>query len=137
MKNILLVDDNTCILDALALYFAMTARDCAILKARNGKEAADILQNGAVDLVLTDINMPVMDGYELIALRNRLFPRVPLIAMTGDSSPEVMEQLNALGITECLEKPFSFDAVIGMILKKLNEPLHTPVARPAVHLMTA
>jgi two-component system, NarL family, capsular synthesis sensor histidine kinase RcsC len=137
MKNILLVDDNTCILDALALYFAMTARDCAILKARNGKEAAGILQTVAVDLILTDLNMPVMDGYELIALKNRFFPRVPLFAMTGDSSPEVMEQLNALGVTECLEKPFNFDAVIRMILKKLNEPLHTPVAQPAAHLMSA
>ena len=137
MKNILLVDDNVCILEALALMFAMAARDCTVLKSKNGKEAADILQRGAVDLILTDINMPVMDGYELIALKNRLFPRVPLFAMTGDSSPEVMDQLIALGVTECLEKPFNFDAVTGMILKKLNEPLHAPVARPAAHLMTA
>jgi CheY-like chemotaxis protein len=137
MKNILLVDDNACILEALALTFVMTAGDCTILKAKNGKEAADILQNGAVDLILTDINMPVMDGYELIALKNRLFPRVPLFAMTGDSSPEVMEQLNTLGVTECLEKPFSFDAVTRRILKELNEPLHAPNARPAAHLMTA
>jgi CheY-like chemotaxis protein len=136
MKNILLVDDNAGILDTLAQTFSRTTRYCSILQARNGKEAADILRGVPVDLIVTDINMPVMDGYELIAHRNRFYPQVPVVAMTADASPEVMKQLNALGVAECLEKPFRFEAAACMVLKKLNEPSHAPHSQPAAPLMT-
>jgi CheY-like chemotaxis protein len=137
MKNILLVDDNAYILEALALTFSTIARDCAVLKARNGKEAVEILQRVPVDLLLTDVHMPVMNGLELISHRNACYPQVPLFAMTGDASPEVMEQLNGLGVNECLEKPFNFEAVTRMIQKKLNEPLPAPHACPEARFLTA
>lgn len=124
MKNILLVDDNGYVIEALALTINMACGDCAVLKAKDGNEAADILRRTQVDLILTDINMPVMDGYGLIGQRNEHWPQVPLLAMTGDPSPETTRKLSSLGITECLEKPFSYDAVTSLVLKKLGEAPH-------------
>ena len=79
MKNILLVDDNKYVLDALALTLDFSARDYEILKARNGLEAMDILDRRPVALVLTDLEMPVMNGYQLIEQKNRLHPSIPQV----------------------------------------------------------
>jgi len=130
VKNILLVDDNGYVIDALALTINMACGDCAILKAKDGNEATNILRRTPVDLILTDINMPVMDGFGLIGQRNEHWPEVPLLAMPGDPSPETTRKLSSLGITECLEKPFSYEAVTSLVLKKLAEPQHLHDQRP-------
>jgi CheY-like chemotaxis protein len=119
MKSILLVDDNKYVLDALVLTLRDCARDCAILTAKNGREAVDIMDRNSVDLVLTDIDMPVMNGFELIAHKNSLHPTTPLLAMTSDASHEVVEKLRSLGITYCMEKPFSYEEVTQLVLKSL------------------
>jgi len=121
VKNIVLVDDNRYIVEALALTIAMNDANFNILKAKNGKEAVDILREISVDLILTDINMPVMDGFGLIRQRNNHWPHVPLVAMTGDTSPEVMGELSGLGITDCLEKPFDYAAVTRLLIDKLGK----------------
>ncbi len=130
MKNIVLVDDNRYIVEALALTIAMNDANCNILKAKNGKEAVDILRQVPVDLILTDINMPVMDGFGLIGQRNNHWPHVPLVAMTGDTSPEVMEKLSDLGITDCLEKPFDYEAVTRLLIRKLGKLPHVHDLQP-------
>lgn len=119
MKTILLVDDNRYIIEALALTLDSHAAGGNILKAPNGREGVDILNSVPVDLILTDLDMPVMDGYGLIEYRNRRFPHVPVVIATGDTSPGVIRRLNAMGVTECLEKPFDFDAAAHLILMKL------------------
>ncbi len=124
MNTVLLVDDNAFIIEALAMTLGRHVQYGNILKALNGQECVDILNMVSVDLILTDINMPVMDGYSLIDYRNRHFPHIPLLAMTGDTSPDVMRRLNALGINECLEKPFDIDAVTRLILKILARGHH-------------
>jgi two-component system response regulator YesN len=131
VKNIILVDDNRYIIEALALTIAMNDANCNILKAKNGKEAVDILREIPVDLILTDINMPVMDGFGLIRQRNNHWPHVPLVAMTGDTSPEVMEKLGGLGITECLEKPFDYATVTQLLIRKLDTLTHVHGLQPA------
>ena len=119
MRNILLVDDNKYLLDALILTIRDCAGDCAILTAKNGREAADILDRNFVDLVLTDIEMPVMNGFQLIEHKNRTHPAVPLLAMTSDASPMVVDRLRSLGINTCIEKPFGYQEVMNTILGSL------------------
>ena len=119
MKNILLVDDNKYVLEALALTLGVSARGYALLKAKNGREAADILDRKPVAVVLTDLEMPVMNGYQLIGHRNLVHPFVPILAMTSDLSPEVVERLKSLGITQCIEKPFDYEEVTHLIMGKL------------------
>ncbi len=134
MNTVLLVDDNAYIIEALAMTLGRHVPYGNILKALNGREGVDILNSVPVDLILTDINMPVMDGYSLINYRNRHFPHISLMVVTGDTSPDVMQRLNALGITECLEKPFDFDVVSHLILKMLARSHREPTPRiDAVH----
>ena len=129
MKTILLVDDNNYIIDALALTLTRYTTYVNIMKAQNGREGVDIMNSTPVDLVLTDLDMPVMDGYGLVEHRNRHFPHVPIVVMTGDASPDVLRRLNALGVAECLEKPFDFDVASHLILKVLVRHHGIPVPR--------
>jgi DNA-binding NtrC family response regulator len=120
MNNILLVDDNKYLLEALALTLGVSAQDYNLLKARNGLEAAAILDRKKVALVLTDLEMPFMNGYQLIEHKNRLYPSVPLIAMTSCASPAVVAKLRLLGITHCIEKPFDYEVMTRLIMENLS-----------------
>ena len=127
MKNVLIVDDNILFADTLKLILGSCLRDVSFRTAANGKEAVAILQSSPVDLIMTDINMPVMDGYHLIEYRNKHYFHVPLIVMTADASQEVVERLDILGITDCMEKPFNYETATRMFLEKLAADADAPV----------
>ncbi len=74
--------------------------------AVNGKEALEILRSRPVDLVVTDLKMPVMDGYELLTHMSRNHRRIPVIVMTGFGSAEIARQLKERGVRHYIEKPF-------------------------------
>ncbi len=130
MKNILLAEDNVLVRETLAYAMQVSVPECAILKATNGREGMDILERGHVDLVLTDLEMPGADGYELIAYRNTHCPAVPLLVMTCDTSPAVLRKLSALGVTECLEKPFNYESTFRLIANKLCRRDQTAAGQP-------
>ncbi len=132
VKYILLVDDNEDNTDILATLLSSCLKGVSFRRAENGKEAVEILQTQPVDLILTDIKMPVMDGYQLIEYRNSHHPRLPLVVMTADASREVIRKLNILGITDCLEKPFSYETLARMFLKKLSAGIPEPVPQTGV-----
>lgn len=120
MKNILLAEDNLLVRETLAYALQSSVPECTILKASNGREGMDILRRLPVDLILTDLNMPEADGYELIAYKNSHCPSIPLLVMTCDTSPGVLKRLGAFGVTECLEKPFNYESTFRLIAKKLS-----------------
>lgn len=115
MKNILLIDDNESIVETLALMIGGGSNDWNVLTAHNGKEGVDVLDSVPVDFIITDLQMPVMDGFGFIEYKNRNYPQTPLFAMTGEYTPSVEDKLNALGVSHCMEKPFDFDEVIRKI----------------------
>jgi two-component system chemotaxis response regulator CheY len=135
MKNILLVDDNKYVLEALALTINASTRGYDILKAKNGLEALDILVRKSVSLVLTDLEMPVMNGYQFIEQKNRLHPSIPLLAMTSDLSPTVARKLRSLGVLRCFEKPFDYEDVTRLIMENLAaRPCPIPGRERAGHI---
>ena len=80
-KTILCVDDNE---QALSVRkFMLETRGYRVLTALSGQQALDIFQNGGVDLVLSDLIMPLMDGNELVHRMKALHPDVPMILMSG------------------------------------------------------
>jgi len=119
MKNVLIIEDNEYIREALAVSLRTRLKDCNILTAMNGQEGVNILGSVSLDLILTDLQMPVLDGYGVIEYKNKNFPHVPLFVMTADQAPKAREKLNALGISQYIEKPFDFDQVTGKILDTL------------------
>jgi CheY-like chemotaxis protein len=115
MKQILVVDDNKLIAEGLALRLGLLMKDARILTARDGREAMEVLTSEPVDLLVTDLQMPVIDGYDLIAYCRKNMPRVQLCAMSGALTPGLERQLSALGVTVSFDKPFDFDKVAERI----------------------
>lgn len=108
MKTVLIVDDNKYILDGLSMTFNRVQRDLVVLTADNGEKAIEIMKSSAVDAILTDLAMPVMDGYKFIQEVRKRFPDIPIFVMTADCGPEVSERLRPFGVVRCLEKPFDY-----------------------------
>jgi CheY-like chemotaxis protein len=120
MKNILILDDNKYILEALSANMCYYLGDCNIITAIDGAKGAETLSSVPIDLILTDLDMPVMKGYEFIEQAKKNYPGVPVCVMTGDCSAAVREKLEALGVTRYIEKPFNYDKLAGMISQELK-----------------
>ena len=108
MKKILLVEDED--LFAKLVAKLLTELGYAVVRARNGKEALLRYDPHIVDLVLTDLIMPDMEGVELILALRKVHPGVKIIAMTGGgrNRPEAYLQVaQRLGAIRTLTKPFS------------------------------
>lgn len=80
--KILLVDDHKIVRKALKLFLANANKNFTVLEAGSGKEALDILQKQSFDLVVTDVNMPLMDGIELANLIRRSTPQSKVLALS-------------------------------------------------------
>jgi CheY-like chemotaxis protein len=108
MKTVLVVDDDKTILATIVRCLSAYSEDLELLTAENGKQAVGILERRQVDLLLTDLYMPVMDGFELLAHMVRSFQSVPVIVMSGYEVPEIGGEIERQGALHYLEKPFDF-----------------------------
>jgi len=105
MKNVLIVDDEKSFLLSLEAGLRQYASSFAVVTASNGKEAVEVLKRSPIDLVVTDLNMPVMGGFELLALMTRSYPDIPVMIMTAYSTPAIKSRVEALGSLRVQEKP--------------------------------
>jgi CheY-like chemotaxis protein len=121
MKSILLVDDEKNFLLSLADMLRANEDEFSIKTAANGKSAAQIIDNEQVDLVVTDLNMPEMDGFELMAHISQVNSNLPVIAMTAYGTPEMESRLRNMGAFQYIEKPIDFDS----LLHKIKDGLKT------------
>lgn len=115
MKSVLLVDDEKNFLLSLADMLKDNADEFSIKTADNGKEAAAIIDDGNIDLVVTDLNMPEMDGFELMAHISQVNSELPVIAMTAYGTPEMESRLRNMGAFQYIEKPIDFDSLLRKI----------------------
>ncbi len=76
-----------------------------VLMASDGAQALEILRTEPVNVLVTDLNMPVMDGFNLIARASRLYPHVPIIVMTGLGESQHLNTPLQLGAVRILSKP--------------------------------
>lgn len=91
-----------------------------IIHAGNGKEAVDICDSGdVIDLVLMDIKMPVMDGYEATSIIKKKRPLLPIIAQTAFAFESDREKVFNAGCDDYLSKPIKKDLLIAMVKKYL------------------
>jgi len=117
MKTVLVVDDEPSVLFALSEGLSDRRRGVKVATAASGVEAISLLEAERVDLVLTDLRMPEMDGFELLAYLRRNFAGLPVIVMTALSGAETADRLD--GAVECFTKPFNvpdLKARIGELL---------------------
>jgi CheY-like chemotaxis protein len=106
--TVLTVEDDS--LTSLLLTARLKQEGLRVLVARNGQEALDLLRTERVDLVSTDLMMPVMDGYRLIRAIRDLPPplgQVPLLVLSVNQNEEDMVRCLAAGADDYMTKPMS------------------------------
>ena len=122
--NFLVVDDATIVREVIAKALRLAKVPVnALHEASNGREALAVLAQHAVDLVFTDIHMPVMGGVELIdrMASNGLLQRVPVVVVSIDGSLTRIEQLKTKGIRAYIRKPFSPETIRSVIQQVTGE----------------
>lgn len=92
----------------------------AVVTAEDGKVAAGILLKDRVDLVVTDFNMDVMDGFQLLAFMKNKCPNVPAIVMTAFGTPAIEEQVTDYGSVQYLKKPLNINQLAAKIRDGLD-----------------
>ncbi len=121
--NILIVDDSILMRTALKRTIDMVGIDSAsISEASNGIEALEVLDSKPIDLILTDLNMPEMNGVELVhCLKEKSeYANIPVIVITTESGTTRIEDLQAKGIQDYLHKPFTPEEFREIITKSLG-----------------
>jgi len=106
-ENILIVDDDINILELLQRH--LKSWNYHTYKAISVKEAVQILRETKIDLLITDLKMPEIDGFELIKFVSEHYPKLPKLVVTG--YPSVQDSLTAIksGVVDYLTKPFTKD----------------------------
>lgn len=96
------------------------ARDFEILTAQNGEEAAYLMTEHAIDLIISDLEMPVMDGFQLLEYIDKNYPGTPVFIMTAFGSEGIEEKVLALGAFKYFEKPLNMDVLTDAVFEQLN-----------------
>jgi CheY-like chemotaxis protein len=87
----------------------------SVVTCANGREAVQQLSLGQIDLVITDLSMPEMDGLELIKVLTFEWPDIKVIAMSGLLDTSVRRLTEMYGIDAFLEKPFSLEEMLNVV----------------------
>lgn len=115
-KDVLIVDDETPFVRSLVDGLTLFSPNLNILTAENGKIAMDILKTAVIDVVVTDIRMPVMDGFALLEYIRREHLHTRVIVMSMLDGPEYRRRARELGAVHFLGKPVDFRSVLNRIL---------------------
>ena len=121
--NILLVEDNQ--INMMVAKKILTGFKADVTSAYDGKEALDVLAGDqAYDIILMDLEMPVMNGFTAIFEVKKLYPDIPVIAFTASLVDEKMlSDLISSGFVDCMLKPFQPLQLLSNIKKHLSKPL--------------
>ncbi|WP_295418953.1 response regulator [Sulfurovum sp.] len=128
-KDILLAEDN--FVNQKVMSSILSASDIHVHKAENGREALEILKNYDIDLVLMDMNMPVMDGFAATRKikEDPELKEIPIVAVTGLGFSHEIERMGQAGVDACIVKPFK----IGQLYTAMDTYLAQDEVLPSTH----
>ena len=119
-KRILIADDEKALLNSMQLVLKKFMTDYEVLTTTNSVEVPRMIEEFAVDILVTDILMPDKDGLELIREVRKKYPLVKIIAMSGGGNirkEDYLDMAKNLGSSYSLTKPFSEDELISALKK--------------------
>lgn len=118
-KKVLVAEDSSVIQNLTKKILEF--QNYQLVSVKNGKEVMDALEKDDFDVILMDINMPVMDGMEcsrkIRAMKDEKKASIPIIAITGNAPNYSMDDFKKAGIDHFLQKPLNFDELVD----KVNE----------------
>jgi two-component system chemotaxis response regulator CheY len=116
-KKVLVVDDSKAIRQSIS--FVLDQNGYQVTEGADGLEGLDQLNEGKVDLIITDINMPNLDGIAFIKkVRERDESKyTPILVLTTESQKTIMDEGKAAGATGWIVKPFSTDKLLDAVKK--------------------
>lgn len=118
-KKILYVDDSNSMRQLVEM---VVSKDYEVSIGENGQEGIDLAESGDFDLIISDVNMPVMNGFEFLKyLRaSDKYKFTPVLMMTTEASQEMKDRGKELGATGWIIKPFDPDKLLSLIERVLS-----------------
>ena len=121
-KKVLVAEDSSVIINLTKNVLLF--ENYAITAVKNGQQVLDKLNTEEFDLILMDINMPVMDGIEctkaIRALPNKQKSKIPIIAITGNYKNYTLDDFKKAGLDDYIQKPLDYDHLLATVKKHLS-----------------
>jgi CheY-like chemotaxis protein len=121
-KRILVGEDSSIIINLTRSVLAF--ENYEMKAARNGKQVLELLEKEDFDLILMDLNMPVLNGIEctkaIRALKDPVKSNLPIIAISGNMNNYTIDEFRKIGFNEFIQKPLDFDVVLATVKKYLS-----------------
>ena len=128
--NVLVVDDEEAVRTILAL--SLQHAGYQVHTACDGVEALDEMKHRKFDVVVTDYQMPGMNGLQLLSLSKILWTKTPVVMLSGDQSDEVADTAMQSGAFTWLHKPFEREVLLQILRMAVQQSVHEPA-----HLATS
>lgn len=120
MIKVLIVDDE--VYNREILMKVLRKENMEVYEAINGKEALSRMGEDSFDIVLMDLMMPVMDGFEAIEnIRTQIKSKVPIVVISAVNNKETMDRIEDMDISAFLSKPFNLRTLIKTIRDTLDD----------------
>ena len=119
MPTVLIVDDSSMLLNYLEGALAKYADTFSVFFAKDGMEAIDVIKDKDISLIVTDLQMPRIDGLGLLAYVHKYHPSIPCIVMSAHGTPAIIENLQS-DILQFIEKPFTAEALAKAVTNAME-----------------
>lgn len=116
--QVLVVDDNEAVRDVLSRMLSLSGYDVTL--AGNGLEAGTLFLTGSYDLVITDLQMPLMNGWELSRLVKERSPNTPVMVVSGACDEAHWKKPKMACVDAIILKPFRLEDIEGTVRRLLN-----------------
>nr|QIV52809.1 response regulator [uncultured bacterium] len=120
MDPVLIVDDSVMLINYIEETFVEYEKQFRFITAADGLEAIEIIKSQSVSLLVTDLQMPKIDGLGLLAYTNKYYPKIPCIVMSAHGTPKIIKALQS-DILQFIEKPFTSKQLAEIIIRALNK----------------
>lgn len=124
MDTILIVDDSSMLINYLESSLTKYDDKFNFIFAKDGMEAIELIKDNKISLIVTDLQMPRIDGLGLLAYVHKYHPSIPCIVMSAHGTPAIIENLQS-DILQFIEKPFTADALAEIITNALKAEAST------------
>jgi DNA-binding response OmpR family regulator len=121
IKKVLIVDDEETLTWSMAKSLSKDKDKYEVMVANDGREALGLLNKNRVDLVITDIRMPGINGLDLLLRIRKEYPQTKVIIMTAYGSSDIRKEANRRGSLHYVEKPFEISEIRKIIIDLLEK----------------